>query len=93
MPCTHRLPLDRNDFIIHQLQDKEKQHLNQNVPSENENETCLMHSPPAYQTTACATFCVDAVTEFCDSCHPQTRSSSVDVSFHVQAWTRRTAKE
>ena len=49
--------------------------------------------PPAHQTTAHATCCVDAVTEFCDSCHPQTRSSSDDVSFHVQAWTRRTAKQ
>ena len=47
MPCTHRLPLDRNDCIIHELQDKENQHSNQNVPSANENETCLMLFPPA----------------------------------------------
>ena len=58
-----------------------------------ENETCLMLFPPAHQTTARATCCVDAVTEFCDSCRSQTRRSSVDVSFHVQAWTRRTAKQ
>ena len=53
----------------------------------------LMPSPQAHQTTAHATSCVFQVTEFCDSCHPQTRSSSDDISFHVQARTRRTAKQ
>ena len=71
MPCTHRLPLDRNDCITYQLQDKENQHFCQNVPSANAHETCLMLSPLAHQPTARATCCVDAVTEFCDSCHPR----------------------
>ena len=80
-------------IIIHQLQDKEIQHVSQNVPSTYAYETCLMPSPQAHQTTAHPTCCVHAATEFCESCHPQTRSSSDDVSFHVQAWTRRTAKQ
>ena len=52
-----------------------------------------MPSPQAHQTTVHATCCVYKVTEFCDSCRPQTRSSSDDVSFHVQACTRRAAKQ
>ena len=36
------------------------------------------------------TFCVDAVTEFCESCHPLTRRRPDDVSFHVEFFQQLT---
>ena len=47
----------------------------------------------SYRGTTFRTFCVDAVTEFCETCTSQSRSRPDDVSFHVQAWTRRTTKQ
>ena len=44
-----------NDANIEQLQKQETTALEPNVPSANAHETCLMHSPLAYQTTAHAT--------------------------------------
>ena len=47
----------------------------------------------AFHAPRLSTLCVDAVTEFCDSCHSQGDSRPDDVSFHVQAYTRRTTQQ